>query len=73
MFFLRSCGVSGHICECVCVNQGAAGHAVNSQETPSVPAGPGLWPLCSCLGVFCVYEGMSFLTILYIHGMCVSV
>ncbi len=48
----------------------AAGHAVNSQETPSVPAGPGLWPCCSCLGV---YVGMSFLTILYIHGICEQV
>lgn len=41
----------------VCMNQGAAGHAVNSQETPSVPAGPGLWPLCSCLGVFVCMRG----------------
>lgn len=36
---------------CVC-DLGAAGHAVKSQETPSVPAGPGLSPRCSCLGVF---------------------
>lgn len=47
---------------------GAAGHVVNSQETPSVPAGPGLWPWCSCLGVF---VRMSFLIELYIHGVCV--
>lgn len=51
----------GGVCASVChwgreagfFGGGAAGHAVNSQETPSVPAGPGLWPCCSCLGVFC--------------------
>lgn len=59
--------VSYQQCMYVC-DLGAAGHVVNSQKTPSVPAGPGLWPWCSCLGVF---VRMSFLIELYIHGVCV--
>lgn len=61
--------VSYQQCMYVC-DLGAAGHVVNSQETPSasVPAGPGLWPWCSCLGVF---VRMSFLIELYIN-VCVE-
>lgn len=43
--------MSCQLCVCEC-DLRAAGHAVNTQETPLVPAGPGLWPCCSCLGVF---------------------
>lgn len=51
---------------------GAAEDVVHSQGSSSVPAGPGLWPRRSCLGVFVrACRGMSFLTAPYMHDVWV--